>query len=53
LVGGRTGLKLEEVGRGRRELRNEEFGELCVGEGDGVMEGEMDGSVTYIGVERI
>jgi hypothetical protein len=45
-------IEIEEVGRGRRKLRNEEFGELCVGEGDGVMEGEMDGSVAFMGVKR-
>jgi len=28
LVVGRTGLEIEEVGRGRRELRTEEFVEL-------------------------
>ena len=36
--------------RGRRKLRNEGFDDLCVGKDDEVMEGEMDGSVTYMGV---
>jgi hypothetical protein len=40
------------VGWGGRKLRNEEFGELCVGKGDEVMEGEMDGNVAFMGVKR-
>jgi hypothetical protein len=40
------------VGRGRRKLHNEEFGDLCLGNEDEVMEGEMDSSVTDTGVKR-
>ena len=40
------------MGRGRRKLRNEEFDDLYVEKDDEVMEGEMDGSVTYRGVYR-
>ena len=38
------------MGRCRRKLGNEVFDDLCVGKDDEVMEGEMDGSVTYMGV---
>ena len=38
--------------RGRRKLRNEEFDDLCVEKDDEVMEGEIDGSVTYRGINR-
>ena len=39
--------------RGRRKLRNEEVVDVGVGKVDDVMEGDMDGSVTYVmGVER-
>ena len=37
---------------GRRKLRKEEFDDLCVGKNDEVVEVEMDGSVTYMGVQR-
>ena len=47
---GRTGLWIEEVVRGRRKVHNVGFDDLCVGKDDEVMEGEMDGSVTYMGV---
>jgi len=40
------------VGRGRRKLRNEEFVDLCVGKDDEFREGEIEGSMTNIGVER-
>jgi hypothetical protein len=40
------------VGRCRRKLGNEGFDDLCVGKGDEVMEREMDGNVTYMGVKR-
>jgi len=36
---------------GRRKLRNDEFDNLDFGKDNGVMEGEMDGSVTYTGVK--
>jgi len=39
-------------GKGRRKLRNDEFVDVCVGKDDDVMEGEMEGCVTYMGVER-
>jgi hypothetical protein len=39
------------MGRGRRKLRNEEFDDFYVGKDDEVMEGEMDCSVTYMGVK--
>jgi hypothetical protein len=35
---GRTGLWIEEVGRGRRKLSNEEFDDLYVGKDDEVAE---------------
>ena len=37
---------------GRRKLRKEEFDDLCVGKIDEAVDGEMDGSVTYMGVKR-
>jgi len=40
------------VGRGKRKLHNKEFVDVCVGMDDDVMDGGMDGSVTYMGVER-
>jgi len=40
------------VGRGRRKLRNDEFVDVYVGKDDDAMEGEMDGSVTYMGVGK-
>jgi len=52
IAGGENQTLDSEVGRGRRKLRNDEFVDVCVGEDDDVMEGEMDGSVTYMGVER-
>ena len=36
---------------GRRKLRKEEFDDLCVGKNGEALEGEMDGSVTYMGVK--
>ena len=36
--------------RGRRKLRNEGFDDLGVVKDDEVREGEMDGSVTFMGV---
>ena len=40
------------MGKGRRKLCNEEFDNLCVGKDDEVMESEMDGSVTLMGLKR-
>ena len=37
---------------GSRKLRKEGFDDLCVGKIDEAVEGEMDGSVTYMGVKR-
>ena len=39
------------MGRGREKLRNEEFDDMCVGKNDEFGEGEMDGSVTCMGVK--
>ena len=38
------------MGRCRGKLRNEEFVDTFVGTDDEVMESEMDGSVTFMGV---
>ena len=48
---GRTWLKIEEEGRGRREMRSGESVDVCVGKDDDVMEGELGGSVNFIGVK--
>jgi len=40
------------VGRCRRKQRREESVDVCVGKDDDVMEGELDRSVTYMGVEK-
>ena len=47
IVGGVAGLLIRGVVSGRRKQRNEEFDNLDVGKDNGVMEGEMDGNVTY------
>ena len=40
------------MGRGRRKLRNEEFVDMYVGKDDKFREGEIEGNVTDMGVER-
>ena len=40
------------MGRGRRKLRNEEFVDVYVGKDDEFREGEIEGNVTDMGVER-
>jgi len=52
LVVGRTELQIEEVGRGRRKLSNVEFDGLCVGKNNEILEIEMDGILTFMGVKR-
>ena len=47
LVVERTGFWIEEVGRGRRKLSNEEIDDLYVGKDDEVAESQVDGSVTH------
>jgi hypothetical protein len=40
------------VGSGRRKLCDEEFVDTCVKKDDGFTEGQIEGSVTDMGVER-